>query len=325
MTGTHWQGILNSVRQANDLYGLIPAAEPVAVAFSGGKDSLILALVLRELGVPVICVSIDMGYESGWGGRIMEMASRAGLPVDVVDVRAGPAVAVRDRTTIRRSLSVLDVIQAGATPCTHCYNVKVLALESRVRAHGASVVAFGHHRTDALASLLKEALMHIDRWDEGNSVFVRDNFAALVERFRVETVAGGAGGRLLDRITELVHTDLVDTDEPPRQPLNRDNPGVQIIRPMFFVDEKSIIEIIAERDIKTEGSGCSHGLAANYLTPREMVHYGVLRHASGRWLNGHLEQLLMHGIDEYGRARLAARRHRAALLGARYKPGLNKP
>ncbi|MEW1842665.1 hypothetical protein AB0392_32375 [Nonomuraea angiospora] len=321
-----WDDVLNAVQQVCNRYQLLPPREPVAVAFSGGKDSLLLSLALRELCVPIICIAVDMGYEPDWARRITALGKRSRLPVEVVDVRRDTVAKSReDRRNIGRSLRALTVIQPNATPCTHCYNVKVVALENAVRDHGASTVAFGHHRTDALASLIKEALMYIDRWDRGHRVFDRDNFAELVKQLKEEAEAPpDAGHALIARITELVHADIVDTDEPPRQPLNRDNPGINIIRPLFLVNEGTIIEITATGLIDVEGSGCGHGLAANYLTPREMVHYGVLRAGCHPWFDEHAQRLLMHGIDTRGGARLEARRRRAALLGDQYKPGTNK-
>ncbi|MEZ7129787.1 hypothetical protein ACBR40_31010 [Nonomuraea sp. AD125B] len=298
----------------------------MAVAFSGGKDSLLLSLALRELGVPIVCIAVDMGYEADWGRRVAALGERSHLPVEVIDVRRGiVAEEQEDRQRISRSLRALEVIQPGATPCTHCYNVKVAALENAVRAHDVSTVAFEHHRTDAMASLVKEALMYVDRWDRGHPVFVRDHFSELVAQLRREAEAPpDAEHALTDRITELVHTDIVDTDEPPRQPLNRDNPGITAVRPLFFVDEILIAEMVANRLADVEGPGCGHGLTANYLTPREMVHYRVLQAAHHPWFDAHLQRLLMHGIDAQGRARLEARRRRIALLGDQYKPGINK-
>ncbi|MGP3921247.1 phosphoadenosine phosphosulfate reductase domain-containing protein [Nonomuraea sp. 10N515B] len=321
-----WNDVLNEVQHVCDRYQLIPLRGPVAVAFSGGKDSLLLSLALRELRVPIVCIAVDMGYEPDWGRRITALAERTHLPVEVVDVRRETvAKSQEDRRRIGRNLRALNVIQPNATPCTHCYNVKVVALENAVRDHGASTIAFGHHRTDALASLIKEALMYIDRWDRGHPVFVRDNFAELVEQLKGEAEAPPDVDHALSlRIAELVHADIIDTDEPARQPLNRDNPGVNVIRPLFLVDERTIIEIMATRLIDVEGSGCGHGLSANYLTPREMVHYGVLRATYHPWFDEHMQRLLMYGIDAQGGARLEARRRRVALLGDQYKPSINK-
>ncbi len=58
---------LRSVREQIVVYDLIPDGTNIAVAFSGGKDSLLLCLALRELGYSYTAVSGDMGYESAWG------------------------------------------------------------------------------------------------------------------------------------------------------------------------------------------------------------------------------------------------------------------
>jgi hypothetical protein len=323
-------GVLRPALTAIDRYGLIPQDEPVMVAFSGGKDSLLLAMILTELKIPLICVSVDMGYENGWAERIKELARVACLPIDVVSPRKNAAFG-NERT--KRNLMALDLLPAKpagpVTPCTHCYDVKVTAFHNAAVQRGLRTVAFGHHHTDAVASLLKEALMFIDRWDDDHHVFRRDNFAALVERLHLESQDSAASGRpLLSRVTELVTTGTIDTDEPPRQPLNRDVPEISLVRPMFLLAEEKIARTIGDLGLPTEGSGCGHGAAANYLTPREMVHYRVLHRNTSAWFADHMYKLVLHGINTDGTARTQARHRRAALLGSMYKPtatGLDKP
>jgi hypothetical protein len=324
--------ILDPVREAISGYPIIGPGERVMIAFSGGKDSLLLGLILTELKIPVFCVSIDMGYEDGWGERIRELAGAAGLSIEVVSPRRSDS-SVLGHDRIRRNLRVLDLLPADApgtiTPCTHCYDVKALTLQDVARRHGVRSVAFGHHQTDATASLLKEALMHVDRWDRGHEVFRRENFAALVEELRAESqdASAGAAKPLLGRITRLVQEGMIDTDEPPIQPLNANDPDIRLVRPMFLLDESEIIRVIRNLALGTEGSGCGHGISGTYLTPREMVHYRVVRNAAGSWFKDHMRDLVLQGINTDGTARFRARRNRAALLGGRYKPtasGLDK-
>lgn len=42
----------------------------VYVAYSGGKDSLLLCLILIELGYEVYPITIDIGYGSDWGAAL---------------------------------------------------------------------------------------------------------------------------------------------------------------------------------------------------------------------------------------------------------------
>ncbi len=273
--------LLVAVRETIDRFSLLKPGERIVVAFSGGKDSIILTLALKALEYDVAAVAIDMGYNSEWAGRIAKLAQFLGIDTEIVSVR-GPAAASSGATllSIHKRIGILDQIAEpgmSATPCTHCYNVKILALESAADRLGAAKVAFAHHMTDASASLIKEALMRIDCWDENHAIFTRANFAALVARLTIEASNFRYDIKdvfpLTRRISELTYEGLVDTDEPPRQPLRNDCAEIEIVRPLFGTDEAMIIHAVEDLRIHPEGSGCGHSATINTYTPREMVHY----------------------------------------------------
>ncbi|MFI9536821.1 hypothetical protein ACIG56_26670 [Nocardia fusca] len=323
------RSIVRSVQEQIVRYKLIPEGANVAVAFSGGKDSLLLCLVLRDLGFAFTAVSVDMGYESGWGDRIRRLAVANGLTVELLTTRSeergGRTVVPLE---IGRRLDLLDRLAAdrsteAPTPCTHCYSVKALALHTFATERGISAVAFGHHLTDASASLLKEALLHIDRRALQHENFRRENFEKLVERLRLEAVAyrPGIDSPLVDRIESLVRHHEVDTDEPPIQCLlNKPDCAVQVIRPMHAVTENDIRRIVSALGLRPEGSGCGHGATAATQTPREMVHYRVLGQPGiGPFLD-RMRELVGVGISDDGRRLVNARARRAEMLGSTYKP-----
>jgi hypothetical protein len=309
-------------------YDLVSGTEPTIVALSGGKDSLVLALTLSELGHSILPVIIDMGYEPGWGARVQSKMRLAGVEAEVIDVRAPTSAPLEVTDGINGRLQVLDHLnfsaQENTTPCTYCYGVKALALKSAAQRHGVKKVALGQHHTDAAASLLKEALMHVDRWDRGHSQFARVGFQDLVVELLEEASTFDLLGShpLLDRIAELVHAGAVDTDDPPRQPLDSNSNDMEIVRPMFLVDEA---EIIATRDnmkLLTEGSGCGHGATLDTLTPRELVHFQVLRRLRNPAFSEMMSRLVMAGIDPQGFGTVRARHRRSGLLGDQYKPAI---
>jgi len=314
-------------------FNLVERGEPLVVALSGGKDSLSLCLALRQLGIDFTAVVVDMGYEVEWAERVYSRASSVGIEPEVVNVRSVVKRTGDQYVTLANNLAVLDRPQSSAdtfTPCTYCYNAKVIALEEAACRLGASRIAFGHHQTDACASLLKEALMHIDRWDHGHDVYRRSNFEGLVASLHDEaaqySTEDDPDTPLLCRIAALVQEGLVDTDEPPRQRL-RDGSDIDIVRPMFFVDEALISAHVAHAKLHTEGSGCGHGATLNTQTPREMVHFRVLARVNPSAFGRYLTRLLRSCVTENGSARVKARRKRRQLLGDTYKPvavGLDK-
>jgi tRNA(Ile)-lysidine synthase TilS/MesJ len=266
-----------------------------------------------------------MGYESGWADKIRKMARPLGLTPEVVDARrpiGGNTLSLQ----IGQRMNILDGIapsgSASATPCTYCYSVKALALEDAARRHESTKVAFAHHMTDAVASLLKEGLIHIDRWDYRHMRYDRANFEVLVDRLAGETAKSAdrlTQGDLLGRIAGRVGAGKLDTDEPPRQSINESGSSIEVIRPLFLVDERLINQAKSELRLLTADSGCGHGATQNTETPREMIHFRVLYQAHPDHLSS-MKNLVLKGIDPTGNGRVRARRRRAEFVGSAYKP-----
>lgn len=266
-----------------------------------------------------------MGYDSGWATRIRTLGAAAGFGVEVLDVRAGMERIIprREWREIGLRLNVLNelsVREAGAiTPCTHCYNSKVIALDNVVRHAGKQKIAFGHHRTDACASLLKEALLRIDRFDCGHERYARPNFESLVAELAVEAESYPAGPYpLFRRIIELVTDRFVDTDEPPRQPLRTDREGTEIIRPLFYVWEETLAQLAVDLGLSPEASDCGHSAASETETMREMVHYRILRNPA-RAFRTRLAALVANGVACSGYGVRRSRYHRSDDLGTAYR------
>lgn len=321
--------LLDAVADTIAQHDLIDRSQPILVALSGGKDSLLLCLTLREMGIAHRAVTIDMGYEAGWADRIRLRAQAVGIVPEIVSARGsttesslGPSAA-----TVSRGLNVLNKISTAEkqtiTPCTYCYSVKVLLLNAAATRTDTAQVAFAHHMTDAAASLLKEALLHVDRFDREHARYHRANFESLVSE--LATTANeyetDRDKPLLRTIDGLVSAARVGTDEPPRQPLRRDLlDGVEVVRPFFGVDEDTIIRAIACSGIQTEGSGCGHGLTLSTQTPREMVHQRVLAGRGDTEFFAHVARLVRDGIAADGSSITRARLLRQELLGCQYKP-----
>jgi hypothetical protein len=123
---------------------------------------------------------------------------------------------------------------------------------------------------------------------------------------------------LLDAIGSRVHGETLDTDDPPRQTLHFGN-DVELIRPMFFVRERAIVAVRDASALGTMGSGCHHGLAEETYTPRELIHYGILREIDNPDFDAWIERLVLHGVGPDGAGRVASRLRRSELLGAGYK------
>ena len=292
---TRLEPLVKSTEEAIGQFGLLDSSQLSVIALSGGKDSIVLSLVLRELGLPTLPAIVDMGYVAGWGQRVASLVEPLGLEPVILTVRDMKVdVDAPTRRKIADRIDVLDRTAAASgdlTPCTSCYSAKILALASLARRADAAAVCLGQHMTDAIASLLKQALMYIDRWDEGHPTFHKQNFLALAQQLLLESLRFAEDPEvalppLLQRVEALVRSSLVDTDDPPKQEGPVGFVDIPIVRPMFFVKEKAIIEFKRDVGLATEGSGCQHSLSEAEHTPREVVHYQVLRPIESPSLDG---------------------------------------
>ncbi|MBP8823746.1 MAG: tRNA lysidine(34) synthetase TilS [Flavobacteriales bacterium] len=137
--------MLAEVRRWIRREGLLQPAEPLWVAVSGGVDSMVLLHVLRSLGHPCQVAHVDHGLrgaESDGDRRFVEQAAlRLGLPfrsvnVDVQDAKDG------------RSL------QMAARDLRYAWFKELLN-------EGPDTMALGHHRDDAVETLLLNLLRGI--------------------------------------------------------------------------------------------------------------------------------------------------------------------
>ena len=156
-------------------------------------------------------------YDSRWASRVRAQLDILGIESQIL----APTRSTDETTTflgpvgqLQRNLSVLSsALGPTATPCTACYNSKVLMIQQEFGSMSpAPVVAFGHHASDAAASLLKSAFMFIDRWDLGNETYDRDRFRAECVKFGDQLLSGDEG--LIDRLDELSRNRLVQPTNP---------------------------------------------------------------------------------------------------------------
>lgn len=327
--------IIDSIRALDDRYHLLAGLSHVPVAFSGGKDSLVLSLALRELGYTPILLAVDMGYNPLWPQRLSAIAAQHELSLQSVSVRDNAVQAIMEReqqTQLQLNLETLSVLETSPpsplTPCTYCYNSKIFGLRVLLDQIGINTIAFGHHGTDAVASLLKAVFMYLDRWRDQHDQFDRTNFERITDAFLREFSRAQPPcwriSEYRDAITQLLASGKASPDEPPLQRLTQYGLQMTVVRPMFYVLEAEIMEVQNLMLLHSEGSGCGHSATFARQTPREIVHFRALRllenTSHGRDVIRMLLQLIQRIFDDRGALATSSRANRRGILGESYKP-----
>ena len=141
--------ILGCVRRADQDFGMIEDGDRVAVGVSGGKDSLLLlyALSLYRRFSPhpftLQAVTLTMGLEPFDLSGVQALCDRLEVPYVVRETQIGRIVFEERREK---------------NPCALCAKMRRGALNDLCRELGVTKLALGHHRDDALESLLMSLL-----------------------------------------------------------------------------------------------------------------------------------------------------------------------
>ena len=123
-------------------YDMVQAGDKIAVCISGGKDSMLLALLLQDLQHTVdfelVFLAMDPGYAPAGRAHLEENAARLGLPLEIFQT------------------NVLRVAgnHASEHPCFLCAKMRRGHLYAEARKRGCSKIALGHHYDDAIETVL---------------------------------------------------------------------------------------------------------------------------------------------------------------------------
>lgn len=143
LTTRHAKKLWNPLRKAVETYQLIQPDDHIAVCISGGKDSLLLALLMqcfsRYGGIPfdLQFLSIDPGYTEEHVEQLQQGAQALSIPL-----------------TIAKE----DIFQAagsmGKNPCFYCSRLRRARLYARAQEMGCNKIALGHHYDDVVETIL---------------------------------------------------------------------------------------------------------------------------------------------------------------------------
>ncbi len=147
--------IKNKVNQAIKKYNMFTRKEKVLVAVSGGKDSLSLIVVLKELNFNIECLFIDLGFKKFSQlslSKIEKITTHYKIPLHIVKAKELVGVTIPQA-----------VVKYPQNACAVCGSIKRKIYNSFAKEGGFHILVTGHHLDDEAANLLADNL----RWDWG--------------------------------------------------------------------------------------------------------------------------------------------------------------
>ena len=138
-----WRPFVNAVRQ----YALIQPGDRIAVCVSGGKDSLLLAVLTRMLQrhsrVPFEArwLVMDPGYLPEHRRTVEQTAARLGIEYALIESDVFEAATIRPDN-----------------PCFMCARMRRGCLYRHAKAMGCNKLALGHHYDDVIETTLMAML-----------------------------------------------------------------------------------------------------------------------------------------------------------------------
>lgn len=135
-----WSPFMNAIT----MYELIEAGDRIGVCISGGKDSMLLALCMKQLqthsDVPFECefIVMDPGYSPANRQRIEDNAARLEIPIKIFET----------------NIFSVSSKQTEGSPCYLCARMRRGHLYSFARELGCNKIALGHHFSDVIETTL---------------------------------------------------------------------------------------------------------------------------------------------------------------------------
>lgn len=137
--------IEGQVRKAIEEYDMIQEGDRIAVALSGGKDSVVLLHLLKNLQryytrhFEITAISINPGFDEFDEEILKQICGNIGVPLKI------------EKTDIKQI--VFDE-RKEKNPCSLCANIRRGALNTVAKEVNCNKIALGHNQDDVLETFL---------------------------------------------------------------------------------------------------------------------------------------------------------------------------
>ena len=141
------RSILGLIRHADQKFDLFHEGDKIMLGISGGKDSMLLALAMKQYQMfdcanfEIVPAILDLGFPGFDAKPIKKYFKSIGLELKVIDSKD--------------VYQILKVQQKDAKilPCSICSRMKKAAINKAAKELGCNKVAFAHHGDDAVETL----------------------------------------------------------------------------------------------------------------------------------------------------------------------------
>lgn len=139
------QKILSNMRKAIEEFNMIEENDKIAVALSGGKDSITLLMALNNLKIfypksfEIMAITVNPGFDFFDSSIIKDLCNN--LNIQLVEVDSHIKEIVFD-------------IRKEKNPCSLCANLRRGILNSTAIQYGCNKIALGHNEEDVLETFL---------------------------------------------------------------------------------------------------------------------------------------------------------------------------
>jgi len=143
------QRILSTLRKAIEEFNMIDEGDKIAVALSGGKDSITMLLALKNLQIfypknfQIIAISINPGFTNFDTEFLEDFCKKLEIPLFIKN---------------SNSKEIVFDIRKEKNPCSLCANLRRGILNSVAIEQNCNKIALGHNLDDALETFLLNTL-----------------------------------------------------------------------------------------------------------------------------------------------------------------------
>jgi len=142
------QRMVGLLRRCIEDYHMIQDGDRIGVGVSGGKDSLVLLVLLAELrkynhnSFDLEAITIDMGIGMDFSG-IKQLCESLDVPFRLIKTEIGP---------------IIFEHRKEKNPCSMCSKMRRGALNQALLESGLNKLALGHHYDDAVETFMMSLL-----------------------------------------------------------------------------------------------------------------------------------------------------------------------